>query len=231
MTAKEILTELQSLGTEQNLKIYSRHGSAAQMFGVSYAHMGAIAKRIKRDQRLAVSLFKSPNMEARIVASQIADPEAVDGVMLDKWVKDSVCYMDADAIAHNLASKSPDGKRCALAWVKDKGEAVQRCGWSTLAGMLKQGHEFTPKECRDLLSMIEKGIHKAPNRAREAMNWLLIALGSYRDDLRDDALAVAKRIGPVDVDHGDTGCKTPNAYTYILKTASPQGAAKPVASR
>jgi len=30
-------------------------------------------------------------------------------------------------------------------------------------------------------------------------------------------LAAAKRIGKVEVDHGETGCKTPDAAAYIRK--------------
>jgi hypothetical protein len=35
--------------------------------------------------------------------------------------------------------------------------------------------------------------------------------------LRDEAIAAARRIGKVEVDHGDTDCKTPDAVEYILK--------------
>ena len=34
------------------------------------------------------------------------------------------------------------------------------------------------------------------------------------------AIAAAKRIGRVEVDHGETGCKTPDAAAYIKKTAA-----------
>ncbi|MDA0206235.1 MAG: hypothetical protein O3A53_09280 [Acidobacteria bacterium] len=32
-----------------------------------------------------------------------------------------------------------------------------------------------------------------------------------------EAVAAAKRIGVVEVDHGQTGCKTPGAASYIRK--------------
>ena len=34
------------------------------------------------------------------------------------------------------------------------------------------------------------------------------------------ALAAAKRIGTVEVDHGETGCQTPDAGPYIRKTVA-----------
>jgi hypothetical protein len=43
----------------------------------------------------------------------------------------------------------------------------------------------------------------------------LIAIGIYRPALTKDAVATAKRIGKVAVDHGETSCKTPDAIPYI----------------
>ena len=38
------------------------------------------------------------------------------------------------------------------------------------------------------------------------------------------SLAAARRIGKVEVDHGDTGCKTPDAVDYIRKMAERRAA-------
>jgi hypothetical protein len=38
--------------------------------------------------------------------------------------------------------------------------------------------------------------------------------------LREKALLTAKNVGKVHIDHGETGCKTPDAAQYILKTAA-----------
>ena len=50
------------------------------------------------------------------------------------------------------------------------------------------------------------------------MNGTLIAIGSRSDELEAAAIDTATRIGVVEVDHGETGCKTPFAPEYILKT-------------
>ena len=49
------------------------------------------------------------------------------------------------------------------------------------------------------------------------MNNALIAIGRRNAQLQKQALAAAKRIGKLEIDHGDTACKTPDAATYILK--------------
>ncbi len=49
------------------------------------------------------------------------------------------------------------------------------------------------------------------------MNCALIAIGRRTPRLRRAATAAAKRIGPVEVNHGATGCKTPDAVAAIAK--------------
>ena len=68
------------------------------------------------------------------------------------------------------------------------------------------------------IEAVEAGIHQAPNRKRETMNTALIAIGCRNKRLRKAAEAAAKRIGPVEVDHGATSCKTADAVEYIART-------------
>ena len=46
----------------------------------------------------------------------------------------------------------------------------------------------------------------------------VINIGLRSPLLEKTAVAAAKRIGPVEVDHGDTSCQTPDPIAYIAKT-------------
>ncbi len=50
------------------------------------------------------------------------------------------------------------------------------------------------------------------------MNNALINIGVRNPALEKKADAAAKRMGTVEVDHGETSCKTPDAAAYIKKT-------------
>ena len=65
------------------------------------------------------------------------------------------------------------------------------------------------------INTIEKEIHSSPNRTREAMNYALIAIGTYKLD--KEAISAAIKIGHVEIDHGKTWCKTTDAISYIKK--------------
>jgi hypothetical protein len=49
MNITEAMDTLKQLGTEQNRKIYKRHGVNGSAFGVSYSELGKLRKKIKSD--------------------------------------------------------------------------------------------------------------------------------------------------------------------------------------
>ena len=56
-----------------------------------------------------------------------------------------------------------------------------------------------------------------PNRVRHTMNNFVIAVGSYVPELTTKAKAIAKAVGVVNVNMGNTACNVPDALTYIKK--------------
>ena len=102
-----------------------------------------------------------------------------------------------------------------------------------LVGQLAQRDEVTADSFfEERLIEIERTVHTAPNAEREGMNAALITIGCRSPALRVAAIAAANRIGKVDVDHGDTDCKTPDAALYIEKAwahSTSKGFASPAA--
>ena len=140
MNVDEAMTELEGLGTEQNRKIYRRHGVRDDLFGVSYAHLKAMKKRIKIDQTLAEHLWATRNHDARILATMIADPNAIARKTLDAWSADLNCYPLSDALA-GVAAASPYGLDLVDAWTLSDNEWVASTGWATLSHRVTKGDE------------------------------------------------------------------------------------------
>tara|TARA_R110002072_G_scaffold32564_2_gene99250 strand:+ start:1914 stop:2642 length:729 start_codon:yes stop_codon:yes gene_type:complete len=213
---REVLSELEALGTAQNRKVYGRHGVTGELYGVSYAHLKTLEKRYRGQHELALELWESGVHDARILASQIASGEALTAKVLDAWVREVQDHVLADAVAQ-AAARSTLGARCARRWRARKGEWAAATGWN-LYGRLVPSCEAA--ELKATLEEIEAAIASSPNRVRHAMNGALIAIGSEGGALQKAAIAAAKRIGTVEVDHGETGCKTPAAIPYIEKTVT-----------
>ena len=217
MNLQQTLQQLENLGTEQNRKIYRRHGVGANLFGVSYANQNKLAKAIKRNHSLARELWATGNHDARVLAALVADPAQADADLLDSWVKDLDSYVITDAFS-GFVGKTPLAYDKAGEWRGSPAEWPGRAGWHLVAHLALKNRDLPDDYFIAGLDAIEREIHSGKNRVRDAMNNVLIAIGIRNDALEPLALAAAARIGKVAVDHGETGCKTPDAADYIRRT-------------
>ena len=216
MTAAEAMRALEAMGTAQNRKIYARHGVPEKQFGVSFANLGKPAKQIKTDHVLAGQLWATGNADARLLATMIADPALTAEKQLRTWIKDSTYYVLADAVS-KFASRTKHARACMDRWIASKEEFTAAAGW-TLVAIFSGDPSIPDAYFAERVSKAERNIPTAKNRTKHAMNMALIGIGLRNAKLKKQVLAAAKRIGPVEVDHGETGCKTPEIASYIAKT-------------
>jgi 3-methyladenine DNA glycosylase AlkD len=219
MNAKAILATLRQLGRPQTAAIYKRHGSGDNVFGTLTSEIGRLQKKIKIDHALAMELWKSGNAEARILALRVADPEKLtqaiaDGLLKDGPIRFVGCYLAG------LVARSPIADETMRAWMKSPDELTREMGYGILSARLKDDPDaISDAGAEQVLATIEKQIHRSPNWARYAMNGALISIGIFKPTLGRKAIEAARRIGKVEVDQGETCCKTPDAVPYIEKAA------------
>lgn len=216
MQLDQVMQELEAVGNAQNRKIWGRHGVRGPMFGVSYANLNALRKQIKRDHGLAQELWNTGNHDARVLATMIADPRQTTPELLTAWVDAVDNYIIADAVSTVAnAASTPDAMMTH--WIESEHEWHGRVGWLMVAYRAMNESELPDSVFERQLITIEREIHQRPNYTRDAMNSALIAIGARNAALQAQAIAAARRIGTVEVDHGQTNCKTPAAEPYILK--------------
>lgn len=220
MLLTEVLAQLEAAGSEQTRKTYARHGIRGDCFGVSYAVLGQLRKKIKVDDSLALELWASGIHDARILACMVMDTAKITRERLDAMVDVIDNYALAGELG-DLIARSPLLMDVHNTWRFDAGEWRSAIGWRMVSAIaakgdvpLDRGHAY--------LAEIEAGVAAAPNRTRLAMNSALIALGGYNSCLFEDVVACSGRIGPIQVDHGDTGCKTPDPVVYMQKMRARQ---------
>ena len=220
-TLAAVMAELKSKGSEQYRKTYARHGIPIEKtFGVSNAHLKTIAKGIKGEQALAMELFATGNMDAMYLAGIIADGKKMTSKELQAWAEGADgMRMISEYTVPWVAVENADGAKMAVKWMASKKEGIATTGWSTYAGLVsaKADAELDLKEVEGLLNKVVKEIKGAPNRVKYTMNSFVICVGCYVKPLAKQAKAVAKQIGVVEVDMGETACKIPLATEYIAK--------------
>ncbi len=216
MTLAEAMRALEEAGTAQNRKVYARHGGADPMFGVSFAFLKTLSKRIGVDHELALALWETGNLDARNLAAKVVDPARMTSSDLDRWARENCARMCGLYVAA-VAGEGPHAAAKAARWPHAKDETTRRTGWGLVAHMAARDESTPDGWFAERLEAIERTIHGAPNFEREMMNQAVITIGGRNAALRRAAVAAARRIGKVEVDHGDTSCKTPEAVPYIEK--------------
>jgi len=226
MTLKQTLAALKKAGTAQNRKVFINHGVGQNLYGVSYAELGKLSKSIGMDHDLALGLWASGVHDARVLATFVANPKKLTARGLDGWAKDLDNYVLTGALA-GLVARSNLAQRKFEVWKNRKNEWIAAAAWDVMSELCAQEYNdglengsLTLKDdyCQEQIEIICAQIHFQPNRVRHCMNQALISLGVRNEKAHTAALKVASVIGKVTVDHGPTGCKTPDAGSYMAKT-------------
>ena len=127
MTAKEIVEELKTLGSESIKKVLRNHGAQEPFFGVKIGDMKNIQKRIKKDYQLALDLYDTGNYDAMYLAGLVADDAKMTKKDLNHWVKTANGGALASATVPWVASGSNHGYQIALEWIESEKENSSCC--------------------------------------------------------------------------------------------------------
>lgn len=222
MKLVQVMEQLASEGSEQTRKTYGRHGVKAEMFGVSFAFLRKFAKQIGANQPLADELWATGNHDARVLATLIADASKLDLNLLESWMAQIEDPPLTDMFVEMLA-RTPLLASAIEKWRGAERELTAKLWWNLIARSALEANGPAEDAFEKLIEAIEADIHQRPDRVRHAMNMALCAIGARSQALNARALQAAVRIGKVQVDHGQTYCKTPDAAEYIAKTVGRRG--------
>jgi 3-methyladenine DNA glycosylase AlkD len=225
MTAKEILSQLEKMGSPQIKSILMKHGAKEPLFGVKIGDMKPIVKKIKRDYELSTALYKSGIYDAMYLAGLIADEDKMTAKEIDQWAQASTSTGISEYTVAWVAAESKYGWELGLKWIDSKNTLVASSGWCALAGWLslKPDEELDMKKITALLKRIEKEIPTAPNRLRYVMNMFVLVAGCYVKELTPLCLQTAKNYGTITVDMNGTACRVPSIPDYIKKVKEKGG--------
>lgn len=216
------MIELETLGREQTKKTYIRHGSHEPLFGVNIGPMKTLAKKVGKNYQLALELYDTGNYDAMYFAGMVTEPEKMTKEDLEHWIDKAYCSGLSESVVAITLAESGYAKELAEKWIQSNQERYAAAGWACYAALL--GYEpddyFDQEKIHQYMLDVKNNIHSAPNRVRYAMNNFIITIGISYLPLAAEAMEIAKDIGAVTVDMGDTSCKTPLAKDYIQNAIS-----------
>ncbi len=222
MDFKKVIDTLESVGTDQNIKIYRRHGAKRALYGVSFANFKKIKKQITSEngkkgfnQSIAEQLWLTDNTDAQILACMIAEPSKITKEVIWNWSKSIDSNMISNPFA-DLIYGTPYKEEFIKEWLGNTNDFLGRVPFNLISLSAKNSKEtddyFVP-----YITYAEKNLQHAKNWTKESMNNCLIAIGGRNDHLKERVFKAADLIGLVEIDHGETSCKTFDIKDYVNK--------------
>ena len=192
---RPILAWLERRGTARNREGMARYGiRSAKAFGVSMATMRPLVKRLGRNHDLALALWETGWLEARVLAGFLADPAQVSPALMDRWCRDFDNWAVCDSTCIHLFSRTPHAWRKVPIWSRRTDEFVRRAGFALLAALAVHDKRAPDAAFVRGLVLVEAGAGDGRNFVKKAVNWALRQIGKRNHALNVAAIALSRRL-------------------------------------
>jgi len=220
MTVKDSLKKLKALGNERMRAQNNRHGAGDNQFGVRLGDIRKLAKEIKTDHALALSLWETGNIDARFLAILVMKPELLTRTEMDRMVRSVAFVRVADWLSDYVIKLHPEKEPLRQAWMETEDPMAARAGWALTAarvGKSPEGLDFTA-----LLDRIEDEMGTAAPEVQWTMNNTLAGIGIHFPKHRKRAIAIGEKLGIYRDYPVSKGCTSPFAPIWINEMVSRQ---------
>jgi 3-methyladenine DNA glycosylase AlkD len=228
-TLEETLRELESLGDAsvraQNAKGGPMGtGSGDNQFGVSRGDIRALANKIKTNHELALSLWKTENVDAQFLATLLIKGDLLSADELERLVTSITWVWVADWLHSYVVKGHADKETLRKKWMESDDRWAARAGWQLTAGRVAKSPDGL--DLVALLDRIEAEMADAAPEVRWTMNMCLAEIGIHSPKLRKRAIAVGEKLGIYRDYPVSKGCTSPFAPIWINEMVRRASASK-----
>jgi 3-methyladenine DNA glycosylase AlkD len=191
----DILNRLRAAGSAENVAGMARYGiRPAKAYGVATPVIRSIAKDLGRNPELASALWSTKVLEARMLATMIADPLQIPEEEVERWVREFDCWSVCDSACIGLLWRTPFAWRKLREWSRREPEYERRAAFALLAGLAVHDKKATDGQFRSALRLIAKAARDDRNFVKKAVNWALRQIGKRNPELREAAIETAESL-------------------------------------
>ncbi len=221
MTLDEALGKLEALGSEKMRAQNRKRGAGESQFGVLLGDIRKLAAAIKTDHALALALWETGNIDARLLATLVIEPRKLSGGEMDRMVRSVDFAQLADWLSSYVLKEHPEQEALRQAWMADDDPWAARAGWGLTAGRIARSPEGL--DVPALLSRIASEMGGAASEVQWTMNSCLAAIGIHFPALRKRAIAIGETLGTYRDYPVSKGCTSPFAPIWINEMVRRQG--------
>lgn len=226
MTLNETLKQLKALGNEkvraQNAK-ESVFGSGAgdNQYGVSLGDIRKLAKKIKTNHELALSLWKTGNADAQFLATLLIQPKNLSVKEMDRMVRSITFVRVADWLINYVVRQHPNKEALRQEWMAENDRWAGRAGWDLTSERVAKSPDGL--DLPALLARVESEMADADPEVQWTMNMTLATIGIHFPKLRKRAVAIGEKLGIYRDYPVSKGCTSPFAPIWINFMVGRQG--------
>ncbi len=165
-----------------------------QILGISVPRLRQLANKLGTNHALALTLWDSGFLEARILTAFLSDPRQLTAKQMDRWATGFDSWAVCDACCCNLFDKSPLAPAKILEWSQRHEEYVKRAAFALMAALASHDKRADDGEFLRLLPIIKRESGDDRNFVRKAVNWALRQIGKRSVILNRAAIQTAIEI-------------------------------------
>lgn len=168
--------------------------TAVDAFGVSAPDIRSIARQIKKDHELALSLWETDIHDARILAVLIADPERATISQMESWTRSMRNWAQCDAACGEYFRRTRYAADLPNRWCPRQKEFVRRAGFVMIAAMAVHHKHVEDNMFEELFLLIKEYSIDERNFVRKGVNWAIRQIGKRNIRLHKKAIALSEEI-------------------------------------
>lgn len=213
MTLQPILDRLKSLSNEKMFAHNAKNGAGDNQYGVKLGDLRKVAKEVKDNQELALELWNTGNIDARLLSIQIMKSGELSSRQLDEMVNSIGFVQVADWFNAYILKNHPEGDFLRGKWLDSDNIWAARAGWSLTAGRIARDAEGL--DLSTILDRIESEMADAAPEVQWTMNTTLAQIGINYPKHRKRAIEIGEKLGIYRDYPVSKGCTSPFVPIWI----------------
>ena len=213
MTVEETFVRLEALGNKSVRTRNTKNGAGDNQFGVKLGDIRVLAKEIKTNQELAMALWQTGNIDARLLAILIIKPAALSAEEMEQMVLSGTFMQVADWLTSYVLKHHPDKEILRKRWMATDSPMVARAGWSLTTERIAKDPDGL--DLSALLDRIESKMATAAPEVQWTMNGALATIGIHFPEHRERAIGIGEALGIYRDFPVSKGCTSPFAPIWI----------------
>ena len=168
--------------------------TAEHSHGIFLKDLEALAKRIGKNDELALALFGSGIYEAKLLTSMLFNPHNLTDELMETWVSAFVNWEICDTFCMGFFGKSQYAVAKALKWSAYEPEFQKRAGFVCMVSYAFTHKDAGNDDMRQFFPIIKREASDDRKYVMKGINWALRQIGKRNVDLYNETIVVAHEI-------------------------------------